>query len=76
MAHEKAVTWSEREEEFVRRAGYALMAYIAVHDNEAANKKFLEFLSIIEGNSIDERNFVKKSCELGLAADWKAKHVS
>jgi 3-methyladenine DNA glycosylase AlkD len=59
MAYAKAVAWSEREEEFVRRAGYALMAYIAVHDKQATNKKFLEFLSIIEANSIDERNFVK-----------------
>jgi 3-methyladenine DNA glycosylase AlkD len=66
MAFEKAVAWSVREEEYVRRAGYALMAYIALHDKNAANKKFLEFLSIIEADSIDDRNFVKKAVNWAL----------
>ena len=47
-AYGKAVVWSKREEEFVRRAGYAMMAYLAVHDKKAPDEKFLEFLSIIE----------------------------
>ena len=65
-AYEKAIVWSEREEEFVRRAGYALMAYLAVHDVAKGNAKFLEFLSIIENDSIDERNFVKKAVNWAL----------
>ena len=66
VAHEKAIEWSAREEEYVRRAGYALMAYIAVHDKNATNKKFLEFLSIIEDDSLDDRNFVKKAVNWAL----------
>ncbi len=66
LAYEKAVAWSAREGEYVRRAGYALMAYNAVHDKDAANNRFLEFLSIIEANSTDDRNFVKKAVNWAL----------
>ncbi len=58
--------WSEKEEEFARRAGYALMAYLAVHEEAKDNAKFLVFLSIIERDSIDERNFVKKAVNWAL----------
>jgi 3-methyladenine DNA glycosylase AlkD len=68
-AYEKAIVWSEREEEFTRRAGYGLMAYLAVHEEANDNAKFLEFLSIIERDSIDERNFVKK------AANWALRQI-
>ena len=65
-AYERAILWSGREEEFVRRAGYAMMAYLAVHDKRAPDGKFLEFLSIIEQDSMDERNFVKKAVNWAL----------
>src|SRR5579871_1208954 len=65
-AYEKAVEWSRREEEFVRRAGFAMMAYLAVHEKGAADAKFLDFLAIIELDSIDERNFVKKAVNWAL----------
>jgi 3-methyladenine DNA glycosylase AlkD len=65
-AYGKAVIWSGREEEFVRRAGYAMMAYLAVHDKKASDERFLEFLSNIEQDSIDERNFVKKAVNWAL----------
>jgi 3-methyladenine DNA glycosylase AlkD len=74
-AHEKAVVWSSREEEFVRRAGYAMMAYLAVHDKKASNEKFLEFLSIIEEDSIDGRNFVKKAVNWALRQIGKRNQV-
>jgi len=44
FAYEKAVEWSARKEEFVKRAGFTLMAGLAVHDKEAQDKEFLNFL--------------------------------
>ena len=66
LAHDKALEWSGREEEFVKRAGYVLMAALAVHDKEAADSRFLEFLPRIEKGSADPRNFVKKAVNWAL----------
>ncbi|MFC1955115.1 DNA alkylation repair protein [Chloroflexota bacterium] len=60
FAHGKAAEWSKREEEFVKRAGFVLMATLAVHDKKAADEEFLKFLPIIKRESADNRNFVKK----------------
>ena len=65
-AYRKAVEWSEREEEFVKRAGFALMAYLAVHDKKAADEQFLPFLPIIKREAADNRNFVKKAVNWAL----------
>jgi 3-methyladenine DNA glycosylase AlkD len=59
-AHAKAVEWSARDEEFVKRAGFVLMACLAVHDKEAPDEVLRRFLPIIEAAVDDERNFVKK----------------
>jgi 3-methyladenine DNA glycosylase AlkD len=66
VAYEKAVEWSGREEEYVKRAGFALMAYLAVHDKKAPDEKFLAFLPVIVRESDDERNFVKKAINWAL----------
>ena len=66
FAWKKAVVWSNRKEEFVKRAGFALMATLAVHDKEADDKKFLQFLPIIKRASTDERNGVKKAVNWAL----------
>lgn len=66
FAYQKAVEWSERDEEFVKRAGFVLMAVLAVHDKKANDKDFLKFLPIIRRESIDERNFVKKAVNWAL----------
>lgn len=66
IAYEKALAWSEREEEFIKRAGFALMAYLAVHDKKAPDEKLAQFLPVIEGKSDDERNFVKKAVNWAL----------
>lgn len=66
FAHRKAIEWSRREEEFVRRAGFVLMATLAVHDKEAKDEEFVKFLPIIEKHSTDERNFVKKATNWAL----------
>ena len=62
----KAHEWSGRQEEYVKRAGFALMAELAVHDTKMADKTFLEFLPQIIRGSSDDRNFVKKAVNWAL----------
>src|SRR5688572_3026118 len=66
FAYEKAVEWTTREAEFVKRAGFSLMAYLAVHDKKADDKRLADFLPVIEQHSDDERNFVKKAVNWAL----------
>ncbi len=65
-AHQKALEWSSRKEEFVKRAGFALMAALSVHDKKTSNATFLKFLEAIKKEATDERNFVKKAINWGL----------
>ena len=66
FAHRKADEWSKREEEFIKRAGFVLMAALAVHDKKAEDEDFLKFLPIIKRESTDSRNFVKKAVNWAL----------
>jgi len=66
LAYRKALEWSRREEEYVKRAAFSLMAVLAVHDKQAADAKFLKFLPPIQRESTDERNFVKKAVNWAL----------
>jgi 3-methyladenine DNA glycosylase AlkD len=66
FAYQKAHEWSGRKEEFVKRAGFVLMAALAVHDKRAGDEKFLEFLPIIKREAVDDRNFVKKAVNWAL----------
>ncbi len=66
FAPRKAVEWSGRDEEFVKRAGFVLMAELAVHDKIRHDRDFLKFLSIIEKHPEDNRNFVKKAVNWAL----------
>lgn len=66
FAFDKAHIWAKDEREFVRRAGFAMMAVLAVHDKKASDEKFLEFFPLIKKYSIDQRNFVKKSVNWAL----------
>jgi 3-methyladenine DNA glycosylase AlkD len=65
-AWKKAFAWSRRDEEFVKRAGFALMAYLAVHDKQAGDEKFLRLLPTIQRASRDKRHFVKKAVNWAL----------
>jgi 3-methyladenine DNA glycosylase AlkD len=65
-AHKKVVEWSRRNEEFVKRAGFVLMATLAVHDKKAKDEEFLRFLPIIKRESVDNRNYVKKAVNWAL----------
>ncbi|HMT06874.1 MAG TPA: DNA alkylation repair protein [Pyrinomonadaceae bacterium] len=65
-AYDKAFEWAEREPEFEKRAGFSMMAYLAVHDKKAEDDDLTAFLPIIERHSGDERNFVKKAVNWAL----------
>lgn len=58
--------WCPREETFVRRAGFALIACLAVHDKRAPDDRFLALLPTIEAAADDGRNFVKKAVNWAL----------
>jgi 3-methyladenine DNA glycosylase AlkD len=63
---EKAMVWSQRSEEFVKRAGFVLMAVLAVHDKKATDRQFEPFLERIKKEASDDRNFVKKAVNWAL----------
>jgi 3-methyladenine DNA glycosylase AlkD len=65
-AYQKAMEWPHREQEFVRRAGFVLMAELAVHDKRASDEAFLPFFPLIKQYAVDERNFVKKAVNWAL----------
>jgi 3-methyladenine DNA glycosylase AlkD len=66
FAYRKASEWSSREEEFIKRAAFALMAWLAVHDKKAGDAPFLQFLPLIEREATDSRNYVKKAVNWAL----------
>ena len=66
FAYRKAVEWSAREEEFVRRAGFVMMATLAVADKAAPDARFSRFLPLIVRRSDDDRNFVRKAVNWAL----------
>jgi len=69
LAYFKAVEWSYRPEEFVKRAGFTLMARLAVSDKGAKDDVFMNFFPHIIRGSTDERNYVKK------AVNWALRQV-
>ena len=66
LAWGKLRAWTRREEEFVRRAGFALIAYLAWHDKQAADARFVAVLPLIRRGAVDDRNFVKKGVSWAL----------
>jgi 3-methyladenine DNA glycosylase AlkD len=66
FAYAKCVEWSKRDEEFVKRAGFALMAGLAVSDKAAPDRRFRQFLPLIKKESTDARNYVKKAVNWAL----------
>lgn len=69
LAWKKIHDWSEREEEFVKRTAYALIACLAWHDEKTEDEKFHKVFSVIKGGATDERNYVKK------AVNWALRNV-
>jgi 3-methyladenine DNA glycosylase AlkD len=69
LAWKKIIDWSEREEEFVKRTAFALIACLAWHDKKASDEKLIELLPVIMRGATDERNFVKK------AVNWALRNI-
>ena len=65
-AWNKAFEWSARSKEYVKRAGFALVAKLAVHDRTAADTEFNRFLQVIEREAHDERPYVRKAVNWAL----------
>lgn len=65
-AYKKAAEWSTRDEEYVKRAGFVLMARLAVSDKKAPNERFVPFLADIQRGSQDEREIVRKGVNWAL----------
>jgi 3-methyladenine DNA glycosylase AlkD len=66
LAWKKILDWAKREEEFVKRTAFSLIACLAWHDKEADDEEFLALLPIIVREAVDERNFVKKGVNWAL----------
>lgn len=66
LAWERVVEWADSPREFVKRAAFALVASIALHDKDAADDRIATFLPLIESGAEDGRNFVKKSVSWAL----------
>jgi 3-methyladenine DNA glycosylase AlkD len=62
----KVGPWSRRKEEFVKRAAFALLAGLALHDKTAEDDAFLATLPLIARAAADDRNFVKKGVSWAL----------
>jgi 3-methyladenine DNA glycosylase AlkD len=58
--------WSRRKDEFQKRAAFALIAGLALHDKAAQDERFLRVLTLIEVAAADDRNFVKKGVSWAL----------
>ena len=67
----KVREWSNRKEEFVKRASFAMLASLTVHDKKASDERYLEGLKLIEREADDERNFVKKAVNWALRSIGK-----
>jgi 3-methyladenine DNA glycosylase AlkD len=69
LAWKKIPEWSERKEEFVKRASYSLIACLAWHDKKAGEEEFVRLLPLIKRGAIDDRNYVKK------AVNWALRNI-
>lgn len=65
-AYTKPAKWAKSRHEFVKRAAFALIASVALHDKKAPDAPFLKFLPLIERAASDDRNFVKKGVSWAL----------
>ena len=69
----KVAQWSRRREEFVKRAAFATLWGLTVHDKDAPDRQFAQGLRLIEREAIDDRHFVKKAVNMALRAIGKRK---
>ncbi len=69
LALKKILDWSEREEEFIKRTAFALIACLAWHDKGAKDEEFIKLFPVIKRGATDERNLVKK------AVNWALRNI-
>ena len=69
LVRKKIMDWSEREEEFVKRTAYSLVACLLWHDKKAEDEVFISLFPLIKRGATDERNFVKK------AVNWALRNI-
>jgi len=69
LAWKKVHDWAKREEEFVKRAAFALIACLAWHNRDATDEQFIMLLPVIQAGADDDRNFVKK------AVNWALRNI-
>ena len=74
-AWKKIAEWSNARAEFVKRASFALLASVALHDKSAPDKSFLDSLALIERAATDDRNFVRKAVSWALRGIGKRNSV-
>jgi 3-methyladenine DNA glycosylase AlkD len=65
-AWRKVAAWSRRRDEFGKRAAFALLACLALHDKAASDQRFVAALPLVERAATDDRNFVKKGVSWAL----------
>lgn len=70
-AWKKVRPWAKLSGEFQKRAAFALLWSLAVHDRKADDALFREHMKLIERESGDARNFVKKAVNMALRAIGK-----
>lgn len=66
FAYKKCIEWAKDESEFVKRAGFALMAWLASKDKRANDKDFEKFMPVIKSQANDDRIYVKKAVNWAL----------
>ena len=69
FAYDKVYEWTKNDKEFVKRAGFALIAVLAVHDKKKDDETFELLLELAKKESCDERNYVKK------AINWTIRQI-
>ena len=69
MVVKKIRDCATREEEFVKRAAFAMIASLSVHDKKAKDEKFVSLFPLIKNSAADKRNFVKK------AVNWALRNI-
>jgi 3-methyladenine DNA glycosylase AlkD len=67
----KVEKWSKRKPEFEKRAAFALLWGLTVHDKQADDATFIDALKLIESAASDDRHFVKKAVNMALRATGK-----
>ena len=68
-AWKKIYEWAERDEEFVKRGAFSLIAGLSVHNKKTEDKKFEQLFTLIIKHSNDDRNYVKK------AVNWALRNI-